>query len=185
MPVFESKKILNNLQILFTERQIQDKVAELAREISREYENDSLLAVGILNGSALFLADLVRCLQIPLEYDFVGLSSYVGSESSGVIEVTRQLKTEVKGKRALIVEDIIDTGRTLAEGNLIASLLDKGAADVKLCSLLDKPSRRTHPVTIDFKGYEIENLFVVGYGLDYNGFYRNLPYIGYFPDTKD
>ena len=85
----------------------------------------------------------------------------------------------------LIVEDIIDTGRTLAEGNLIASLLDKGAADVKLCSLLDKPSRRTHPVTIDFKGYEIENLFVVGYGLDYNGFYRNLPYIGYFPDTKD
>lgn len=180
MAAFDQPSVPKGLRVLFSETQIQDKVAELAEGIRAEYKGSSLLALGILNGSVLFLADLVRYLQIPLEYDFVGFASYDGSVSTGPLEVTKRLKSSVEGKRVLIVEDIIDTGRTLSQSNLIPELLSKGAIDVKLCSLLDKPARRTHHVQIDFTGYVIENHFVVGYGLDYNGMYRNLPFIGYF-----
>lgn len=183
MPVFETDVSPNGLTLLFSETQIQQKVADLANQISREYENDSLLAVGILNGSVLFLADLVRYMQIPLEYDFVGFSSYEGCMSNGPLEITKRLKADVNGKRVLIVEDIIDTGRTLCESNLVTAMLNKGAVDVKLCSFLDKPARRVHSVQIDFTGYVIDDYFVVGYGLDYNGLYRNLPYIGYFKNS--
>jgi hypoxanthine phosphoribosyltransferase len=168
----------DGLVCLLSEADIQARIKEMAVEISREYAGDSLLTIGILNGAVLFLADLVRQIDIPLEYDFVGFRSYNGSVSNGPLEVTKRLKADVNGKRVLIVEDIIDTGRTLYESCLVDALIEKGAVDVRLCSLLDKPTRRTHHVDIHYTGFVIEDRFVVGYGLDYDGLYRNLPYIG-------
>jgi len=167
-------------ECLLSAADIQKRIKELAAEIDRDYGSDRIMAVGILNGAVLFMADLIRELTVPVEYDFVGFKSYVGSESNGDIEVTKRIKGDIAGKRILIVEDIIDTGRTLCESNLISKLIDKGAVDVKVCCLLDKPSRRTHTVNIHYTGFTIDDQFVVGYGLDYDGLYRNLPYIGIF-----
>lgn len=167
-------------ECLLSESEVQSKVAELAQQISQDYVGRNLLLLGILNGAALFLADLVRKITIPVEYDFVGFKSYSGSESQGHVEVTKELKSDVAGKNVIIVEDIIDTGRTLHQSGLMQSLARSGVADIKLCSLLDKPASRIHPVEIHYLGFTIENVFVVGYGLDHNGLYRNLPYIGIY-----
>ncbi len=163
-------------RILFTPEQIENAVHRLAGEILSEYRDQPLTLIGVLTGSLMFLADLIRLLPIRLHLDYIGASSYgSGTTSPGVITITRQLRLGVKDRRVLVVDDILDTGQTLRH------ILDVIAAlhplDLKTCVLLDKPSRRKARVVPDFRGFEIPDAFVVGYGLDYAEQYRNLPYI--------
>ena len=166
-------------EVLISEDAIQARVRQLGREISKDYEGKPLLLVGILKGAAIFLADLVRAIDVPVDYDFVAISSYgSGTQSSGVVELKKDVDAEVAGRHVLIVEDIVDTGWTLRLSYLSERLLARKAAGVRICALLDKPSRRQVDVKIDYRGFVIEDRFVVGYGLDLAGRYRNLPYIG-------
>jgi hypoxanthine phosphoribosyltransferase len=167
------------IDVLIPEEEIRARVCELGKDISRDYDGEALLVVGILKGSAIFLADLVRCIDLVADFDFVAISSYgADSVSSGVVRILKDLDGSVEGKHVLIVEDIVDTGWTLRMSYLSENLIARGAASVAICALLDKPSRRRVDVKIDYRGFEISDLFVVGYGLDYRGRYRNLPYIG-------
>ncbi len=155
---------------------IAARVVELGQEISADYAGRTLLLVGVLNGAVVFLTDLMRAISIPLELDFVAISSYgAGTRSSGVIRVIKDLDESVEGKHVLIVEDIIDTGLTLKLSYLVDNLKARKAASVQICALLDKPARRETEVHADYVGFTIPNKFVVGYGLDFKGFYRNLP----------
>jgi hypoxanthine phosphoribosyltransferase len=166
----------NKLKILITEEKIKQKVAELAKKISKDYKNkDKLLIVGILKGSTIFLSDLVRQLDIDCEIDFIAVRSYDGKNSTGVVQLIMDLYDNPVGKNILIVEDIVDTGRTL--NFLKQNLLTRKARSVKICALLNKIGRRKAKVKIDYKGFDVPNKFIVGYGLDYNEKYRNLPYI--------
>jgi len=166
-------------EVLLTEEQIRTRVGELGKEISRDYEGQSLLLVGILKGSAIFLADLIRSIDLPLDYDFVAISSYgADTRSSGVVRLLKDLDTSIEGRHVLIVEDIVDTGWTLRLSYLVENMKARRAASVKVCALLDKPCRRKVDVGVDYCGFVIEDYFVIGYGLDYNGRYRNLPYVG-------
>ncbi|MDH7601970.1 MAG: hypoxanthine phosphoribosyltransferase [Armatimonadota bacterium] len=166
-------------EILISEESLQKRVRELGREITNAYGGNSILAIGVLKGAAIFLADLVRAIDLPVDYDFVWLSSYGGgTESSGVVEIRKDVEADVSGRHVLVVEDIVDTGWTLRLSRLTESLLARDAASVRVCALLDKPSRRKVDVVIDYRGFEIEDKFVVGYGLDLAGRYRNLPYVG-------
>lgn len=166
-------------RILITEEAIKERVAELGRQITADYEGKPLLLVGVLKGAAVFLADLIRAIQLPLEYDFVAISSYgADTRSSGVVRLLKDLETGVAGRHVLIVEDIVDTGWTLRLSYIAENMKDRNAASVRICTLLDKPSRRQVDVGIDYCGFVIDDYFVVGYGLDYAGRYRNLPYIG-------
>ncbi|MDF9407935.1 hypoxanthine phosphoribosyltransferase [Pelotomaculum isophthalicicum JI] len=163
-------------KILLTEEQIKLQVTKLGRQISQDYANKEILVVGILKGAMVFLADLVRKITIPTYFDFVAVSSYGSStKSSGVVRILKDLDRSIQGRHILIVEDIIDSGLTL--NYLSDNLSSRGPASIKLCALLDKPSRRIEPVNIDYCGFTIPDEFVVGYGLDYNERYRNLPYI--------
>lgn len=166
-------------EVLFTEEQLQQRIAELGKEITNDYEGKPLLLVGILKGSTVFLADLIRKIELPLDYDFVAISSY-GSDtkSSGVVRLLKDLDYSIEGRHVLIVEDIVDTGWTLRLSYLSENMKARKAASVKICALLDKPSRRQVEVGIDYSGFVIKDNFVVGYGLDYKNRYRNLPYIG-------
>ena len=168
-------------ETLLSEAQIQARIAEIGEQINRDYPNpeEPLLLVGVLKGATLFLADLVRHISRPVEFDFVALSSYgAATESSGEVRVLKDLDAAVNGKHVIIVEDIIDTGLTLRFSYLIENLLGRKAKSVKVCVLLDKPSRRRVEVPIEYRGFEIEDKFVVGYGMDYAELYRNLRYIG-------
>ena len=166
-------------EILFTEEQVQARVRELGEQISRDYEAKCPLLVGILKGSAVFLADLIRATNIPLDFDFVAVSSYgADTRSSGVVRLLKDLDASIEGRHVLIVEDIVDTGWTLRLSYLSENMRARREASVKVCALLDKPCRRRVDVGIDYCGFVIEDHFVVGYGLDYEGSYRNLPYIG-------
>ncbi len=163
-------------KVLLTKAEIKSKVAELGRRISLDYEGGELLVVGILKGSIIFLADLVRNITIPTYFDFIDVSSYGSStESSGVVRILKDLECSIMGRHVLIVEDIVDTGLTLSY--LIENLDSRYPASIKVCTLLDKPSRRVEPVDIDYNGFTIPDEFVVGYGLDFDERYRNLPYI--------
>lgn len=164
-------------EVLLTEEEIEERVSELAKEISEEYRGKDLLVVGILKGAVIFLSDLVKRLDFPVMLDFMAVSSYgKSSVSTGEVRILKDLDYSVEGKDILIVEDIIDTGLTL---NYLKDILGKrGARSVKICTLLDKPERRTIGVSIDFMGFEIPDEFVVGYGLDYNEQYRNYPFVG-------
>ena len=167
--------------ILFSREEIAAAVERLAADIERDYLGKTPLLIGILKGSFIFLADLVRHLGLPLEIDFVGLSSYGGgTESSGKIRVERGLHTEVKGRHILVIEDIVDTG--LTTGFLLDYLRKRKPASLKLCALTDKPSRRQTPVTIDYLGFTVPDKFLVGYGLDLNQKFRNLPDICYIEE---
>lgn len=163
-------------ETLFTEQQIGERVRELAEEITRDYAGESLLMVGILKGAFVFLADLSRRIRLPLEFDFVALSSY-GSETrtSGVVRILKDLETDITGRHVLIVEDIIDTGLTLRY--LCNSLRARGAASVNICALLDKRTEKKVALPVRYIGFEAPRVFVVGYGLDCAEAYRNLPYI--------
>jgi hypoxanthine phosphoribosyltransferase len=170
------------ITVMLTADDISKRVAELGSQISRDFPdvNEPLLLVGVLKGAALFLADLVRAVDRPLEFDFVAIASYgAATRSSGEVRVLKDLDSAVRGKHVIIVEDILDTGLTLRFSYLIESLKARQAASVKVCVLLDKPSRRQVDVHVDYRGFVIEDRFVVGYGMDYAENYRNLPYIGF------
>jgi hypoxanthine phosphoribosyltransferase len=161
-------------EILLTKEEIEKQVARLAQEISRDYQGKYPLLLGILKGSFVFMADIIRLLEIPVEIDFVRLSSYGSARvSSTKIKVVQGLRTPVKGRDVLVIDDIVDTGLTV--GYLLDYLRKKRVSSLKLCALLDKPSRRIIPVPIDYLGLTIPNRFVAGYGLDYNERFRNLP----------
>ena len=164
-------------RVLLSEEQIKARVKELAAEIDEEYKGKRPLMVAILKGSVMFFADLLREMKIEVVLDFMAISSYGnGSKSSGEVKMIKDLDGQIEGKDVIIVEDIIDSGYTM---RYLKHLLEaRRPASIKLCALLDKPSRRETEVVIDYKGFEIEDEFVVGYGLDYAGLYRNLPYIG-------
>jgi hypoxanthine phosphoribosyltransferase len=159
---------------LITQGKINQAVANLAAEINRDYRGKQPLLIGILKGSFVFMADLVRQLDLPIEVDFVKLSSYgSGTRSSGKIEVVQGLKSLIKGRDVLIVEDIVDTGLTVSF--LMDNLRKKKPASLKLCVLVDKPSEHKVPVTIDYLGFTVPNKFIVGYGIDWNEKFRQLP----------
>ncbi len=165
-------------KILISREQLQARIAALGEEISQDYAGKDLLLVCILKGGVLFLSDLVRAIRIPHEFDFMAISSYGGSrtESSGVVRILMDLNSNIEGRNVLIIEDIIDTGRTLTY--ITGNLKTRQPASLKICTLLNKPSRREINVGVDYIGFDIPNEFVVGYGLDYNEIYRNLPFVG-------
>jgi hypoxanthine phosphoribosyltransferase len=166
-------------QVLLTREQISNRVVELGKQISIDYAGKDLILVGILKGCAIFLADLVRNISVPLAFDFVAVSSYgADTKSSGVVRILKDLDESVESRHVLVVEDIVDTGLTLRLSYLLENLRSRRAASVKVCSLLDKPSRRRVDVPVDYRGFTVEDQFVVGYGMDYQGKYRSLPYIG-------
>ena len=167
------------LRVLINRQEIEAAVRRLASEISEDYRNKNPVLLGILRGSFVFLADLIRHLGFPLEVDFIGLSSYGSStQTSGKIKVVKKLETPVRDRNVLIVEDIVDTG--LTTDFLIKYLKRQKPASAKLCALTEKPSRREVPVHIDYIGFTVPNKFLVGYGLDANQKFRNLPDICYF-----
>jgi hypoxanthine phosphoribosyltransferase len=164
-------------EILIGTEELQGKVAELGQQISEDYRGRNPLLICILRGAVLFLSDLIRATDIPLEMDFMAISSYGDStESSGVVRLVMDLKSNITGRNVLIVEDIVDTGRTLAY--ILDNLQTRRPADIKVCALLSKPSRREVEIKLDYLGFEVPDEFVVGYGLDYAENYRNLPFIG-------
>ena len=164
-------------EILIGTEELQAKVAELGRQISEDYQGRNLLLICLLRGAVVFLSDLIRAIDTPLEMDFMAISSYGDStESSGVVRLVMDLKSNITGRNVLIVEDIVDTGRTLAY--ILDNLQTRRPADIKVCALLSKPSRREVQVKLDYLGFDIPDAFVVGYGLDYAEGYRNLPFIG-------
>lgn len=160
-------------RILFTANEIEARVKELGQTITKDYVGvDKLLVVGILKGAVIFMADLVRQLELPVELDFMALSSYGSSaHSSGVVQIIKDLSHSIAGAHVLVVEDIVDTGLTLQY--LRDNLITRKPASVKICTLLDKPARRKVPVQVDYNGFVVEDEFLVGYGLDYSGQYRN------------
>ena len=164
-------------RVLLSEEVIQDKVNELGQELAEEYRDKNPLVVGILKGALPFMADLIKATPIFLEYDMMDVSSY-GTElsSSGEVKIIKDLDSSVEGRHILIVEDIIDTGRTLKY--LKGMFEAREAASVKIVTLLDKPSGRVTGLTVDWTGFDVPDAFVVGYGLDYRENYRNLPYVG-------
>lgn len=160
--------------MLFSEDEIKQAVARLATEIRQDYQGKQPLLIGILKGSFVFMADLIRQLQLPVEVDFVKLSSYgAGKETSGKVKVVQGLKTPIKERDVLVVEDIVDTGLTLSF--LLDYLQKKKPASLRLCALTDKPSRRQVPVTINYLGFTVPDKFIVGYGIDWNEKFRYLP----------
>jgi hypoxanthine phosphoribosyltransferase len=164
-------------EILLTEEQIQGRVAELGRQLAADYEGRFPVLVSVLKGSIVFLADLVRSTPVPLSIDLMELSSYGAStESSGQVRILKDLSGPIEGRDVIVVEDIIDTGLTL--NYLLKYLHDRGPASVRICCLLDKPARRLADIEIDYRGFTIADRFVIGYGLDYDERYRNLPYVG-------
>lgn len=165
-------------KVLVTEEDIVRRSAELGQQITQDYEkqNETPLVVALLKGSVPFLAEIIKHIDMEIQFDFMDVSSYQGTESIGDIRIDKDLDCSVKGISILLVEDIIDTGRTLKEVTKL--LKNKGAKDVKVVSLLDKPDRRVVDIEADYVGFTIPNEFVVGFGLDYNQKYRNLPYIG-------
>ena len=164
-------------RVLFTEEQLQARVAEIAAQIDRDYAGKQPLLVSVPRGSFVFMADLVRRITLPCTVDFMAVSSYgSGTTSSGQVKIVKDLSEQIEGKDVIVVEDILDSGNTLSY--LLKLLEARHPASIRLCTLLDKPERRTKPVAVQYSGFTIPDEFVVGYGLDYDEKYRNLPYIG-------
>ncbi|AEE95820.1 MAG: hypoxanthine phosphoribosyltransferase [Clostridiales bacterium] len=163
-------------RVLLDEEQIKKRIRELGRDITEDYKNKDLLMIGVLKGAIVFFSDLIRAIDLPLTTDFIAVSSYGSStKSSGIVRILKDLDEPVDGKDILIVEDIIDTGLTLHY--LVDNIITRNPNSVKICCLLDKPERRLTDVDVDYVGFAIPDEFVVGYGLDYNERYRNLPNI--------
>ncbi|NLC42008.1 MAG: hypoxanthine phosphoribosyltransferase [Erysipelothrix sp.] len=168
-------------RVIISYEQIEQRSKELAKEVEAYYEDkDAPLLVALLKGSIPFLAELIKHIELDIEYDFMDVSSYEGTESIGDVRILKDLDQSIKGLNILLVEDIVDTGRTVQE--VTKTLFNKGANEVKIVSLLDKPSRRLVDVKADFVGFEIPNEFVVGFGLDFNEKYRQLGYVGILKD---
>lgn len=170
--------MLNDIErVLISKEQIDEKLKQLGESITRDYQDKKdILLVGVLKGAIVFMADLIRHIDLPVQIDFMAVSSYGSStESSGVVRILKDLDMEIEGKHVLVVEDIIDSGLTLSY--MCQILKSRKPASLKICTLLDKPSRRKVDLKVDYLGFDIPDYFVVGYGLDYDEKYRNLPYI--------
>lgn len=164
------------LKVLLSEQELHERIAQLGETLSKEYAGKNPLFVGILKGVVVFFADMIRAVDIPCEIDFMAVSSYSGTESTGSLKIKKDLGVDIRGRHVVILEDILDTGLTLSR--TVELLKSREPASLKICTLLDKPDRRTAPIQADFVGFTIPNEFVVGYGLDFNEKYRNLPYVG-------
>lgn len=172
------ENMVNDIEkVLISEEELSEIVKDLGKKISEDYKDKDLLLVSVLKGSVMFMADLMREITIPCNIDFMAVSSYgSGSKSSGVVKIIKDLDKSIEGKDLLIVEDILDSGRTL---NYIKTILEaRGIRSLKICTLFDKPERREVDLFADYIGAKVPNEFIVGYGLDYDEYYRNLPYIG-------
>ena len=165
------------LKVLLSEEEIKARVQEMGDQLYEAFKDKNTMFVGVLNGCFIFMADLVRAAQLKSELEFIGVSSYKNAtKSSGVVQITRDLQRDISGRDIIIVEDILDSGNTLAF--LKNYLMTKGAASITIATLLDKPARREKPITADYAGFVVPDECVVGYGLDYCQQYRNMPYIG-------
>ena len=165
------------ISVLIEEEEVDRRIRELGEQISRDYAGKEVHLISILRGGVFFTCELAKRITVPVSLDFMSVSSYgMETESSGVVKVIKDLDDSIRDKNVIVVEDIIDTGRTLSY--LMGTLKAKGPASLKLCALLDKPDRRVTDVAIDYRGFEIPDKFIVGYGLDYAQKYRNLPFIG-------
>lgn len=164
-------------KVLFSKEQLAKRIKELAAQLDKDYAGKTPLMVAILKGSVMFFTDLIREMTLPLEIDFMSISSYgSGVKSSGEVKMIKDLDNKIEGKDVIIVEDIVDSGYTM---KYLTHLLEaRNPSSIKICALLDKPSRRETDVAVDYKGFEVGNEFVVGYGLDYAARYRNIPFIG-------
>ena len=167
---------MKNIEVLIPEDEVRSRIKELADEISERYRGDEVILIGILNGSVFFMTALAQLMSIPIEIDFMAASSYVGTDSTGKVLITKDLARSIEGKHVLIVEDIVDTGQTL---HLLREMLQKrNPRTLEVVTLLDKPERRKVEFEADLIGFRIPDRFVVGWGMDYNQKYRELPYIG-------
>lgn len=166
------------INVLINKSRLEKRIEELAKQIEKDYEGKNLVFIGILKGSVMFMTELAKNIKSNVEMEFMDVSSYEGTESTGNIKINSDIRNSIKGKDVVIVEDIIDTGRTLTF--LIDYLKQKEPNSLKIATMLSKPSRRILELNVDYIGFSINDEFVVGYGLDYNEKYRNLPYIGYF-----
>ena len=168
----------NDIQeVLFSEEQLKNRVQEIARQITADYQGKEIMLISVLRGSFVFMADLCRAIDLPCTLDFMAVSSYgKGTKSSGQVQITKDLSEDISDRHIIVVEDILDSGNTLSY--LLKILENRHPASIRLCTLLDKPDRRVKPVEVHYSGFTIPDAFVVGYGLDYAEKYRNLPYIG-------
>ncbi len=164
------------VDVLLSEERLDARIAELGAAITRDYRGRPLKLIGILKGSFMFLADLARAIDLPIKLDFIGTSSYQGTSTTGVVRITTDLSRPIEGEDLLLVEDIVDTGLTMKY--LLDNLATRRPASVEVCSLLRKPSRARVSVPVKYSGFDIPDAFVVGFGLDWNGRFRNLPFIG-------
>ena len=164
-------------EVLFSQQQLEERVDQIAQEITRDYAGKEIVLISVLRGSFVFMADLCRRIDLPCTIDFMSVSSYgSGTSSTGQVQITKDLSGDISGKHILVVEDILDSGNTLSY--LLKLLEQRKPASIRLCTLLDKPERRVKPVEVNYSGFTIPDACVVGYGLDYAEHYRNLPYIG-------
>ena len=165
-------------KVLITEEVLQKRIKELAEEMNRKYAGKNPIFVGVLKGVVMFFADMVKRINIPCQIDFMWITSYSGTQSTGIMNVKQDISSDIKGRHVVILEDIFDTGNSLQY--TYDHLLSKEPASLEICTLLDKPGGRKPHITVkpQYVGFEIPDAFVVGYGLDYDGYYRNLPYIG-------
>ncbi len=164
-------------KVLVSQEELSEIVKKLGAQISEDYKNEDLILVSILKGSVIFMADIMRAITVPCTIDFMAVSSYAdGTESTGVVKIIKDLDISIEGKNLLIIEDILDSGRTLSY--IKEMLLTRKPKSIKICTLFDKPERRQVDLYADYIGCKVPNEFIVGYGLDYNEYYRNLPYIG-------
>lgn len=165
------------ISVLISEEEVNKRIAEIGEQISRDYEGQSVHLICVLKGSVMFTCELAKRITVPVTFDFMSCSSYgADTKSSGVVRLVKDLDEPLEGKNVIVIEDIVDSGRTLSY--LLEILGARKPASLKLCTLLDKPERRVKPVHVDYTGFEIPDKFVVGYGLDYDQKYRNLPYVG-------
>lgn len=173
----EEKRVSEEIRVLISEEEIEERIREMARQISEFYQGEPVHLVSVLKGGVFFTCELAKRLSVPVSLDFMSVSSYGdGTKSSGVVRVVKDLDEAIEGRHVLVVEDIVDSGRTLSY--LLNNLKSRKPKSLRLCTLLDKPERRVADVHVDYTGFEIPDEFVVGYGLDYMQHYRNLPYIG-------
>ena len=168
----------NDIQeVLFSEEQLKNRVQEIARQITADYQGKEIMLISVLRGSFVFMADLCRAIDLPCTLDFMAVSSYgKGTKSSGQVQITKDLSEDITDRHIIVVEDILDSGNTLSY--LLKILENRHPASIRLCTLLDKPDRRVKPVEVHYSGFTIPDAFVVGYGLDFDQHYRQLPYIG-------
>ena len=172
------------IHVLVSEEEVEKRIRELGKQISEDYDGQAIHLICVLKGGVFFTCELAKRITVPVSVDFMSVSSYGNdTKSSGVVKIIKDLDESIEGQHVLVVEDIMDSGRTLSY--LLANLQSRNPKSIRLCTLLDKPERRVKPVTVDYTGFQIPDEFVVGYGLDYQQRYRNLPFIGVVEVTEE